>query len=130
MMYPEPEWKMRMRVPVSKLEVETITEMGKRKLNRGLTSNEPVILTFCKPDLKWDFCKMAVFLDGIAVHSSETKCLKDQAITDALIDRGWRVLRIRYKSPASETRKKEIWDKIQAFLETSEAFCRATGLIR
>ena len=121
-MYPVPEWKSNMHQPVSNLEISTINEMCKRGLNRGLSSNEPVILWFCKPDLKWDNLKMAVFLDGEQVHSSERRQLKDQAITDKLIDRGWRVLRIRYHAPASKARKKEIWDEIEEFLRTSEHF--------
>lgn len=126
-MYREPEWKQNMRVPVSKFEVQTIAEMGRRNLHRGLTTNEPIVLWFCAPDLKWDCLKRSVFLDGIKVHSSERAQRKDQRIKDALEERGWKVLRIRYTNNPSITRKKEIWDGIEAFLRVDERFTRTFG---
>lgn len=121
-MYPEPEWKRNMRVPVSKFEIETIAEMGRRGLYRGLETNEVVILRFCKPDLKWDILKRAVFLDGIEVHSSPHQQDRDERITSELERLGWLVLRERYKPNPSKARKKEIWDEIEEFIATSEHF--------
>lgn len=76
-----------------------------------------IILEATRPDFLFHDKKLAVYLDGPPHILNPAKEEWDEKIADKLQERGWTVLRIRYKPPLGRSKAQTIAAEIKKILE-------------
>ena len=100
-------WKERMRQSISRMDMEIPKRLHKMGIrNFEMQKSIPVYTTIA--DLYFPKQKLAVYFDGEDVHKSRHRIERDQMLRDALKQRGYRVLELRYKKFSEKTVKKFI----------------------
>lgn len=98
----------------SNAELTVFKQLSAEGLTAGLVTQKPIILKATIPDFMYPQKKLAVYLDGVQVHTKNKVEARDEEIDNLLERQGWTVLRLRYNPPLTRERLAEI---IQAVRE-------------
>jgi|SRR5271157_51412 len=128
-------FREKMKVPVSRAEVQVALEFSKRMMTYGFQSQIGFTFTVEETaefhvygtvvDGIWPSVKLIYFLDG-QPHLKTHALLRDAGITACLEKRGWLVLRFKYNAPISHSRILEVADAVQNVLRMRGYFRRLT----
>lgn len=108
-------YRQHLHPPVSKAEIAVFQALSQHGLTGGMITQHTIPLKVTIPDFCWPEKRKAVYLDGDAVHLEGDEW--DQEAQARLEQRGWKVLRIRYHAPLTQTRLSEVTAEIQSFLQ-------------
>lgn len=113
-------YKQNMHPKVSKAETEVFKALSAAGLTGGMVTQKPIVLKLTVPDFCWLNKRIAVYLDGLQVHSSDKQQERDEEICDLLETKGWRVLRITYEPPLNEKELQKIVATIKDFVGSDD----------
>jgi len=109
-------FRERMKVPVSKAEVDIQIELTNRGLTKDMWCQTEICLFRCVPDFFFASHDLCVFIDG-PPHAKPRRIDKDNGIDELLRKRGFKVARFPYKGKLSKERLKQICDEIQELVK-------------
>ena len=122
-------FRERMRVQVSRAEMMVLNELVRRRLTRNLETQKGFqfilhmdAVAGTTVDFYWNApYRLAAFVDGVKVQHGYPKLHlrhgeRDDKITEALRNRGIKVLRFPYEPPLSKSKLMEISDQIEEAL--------------
>jgi very-short-patch-repair endonuclease len=112
-------YKRNMHPKVSKAEIEVFKALSAAGLTSGMVTQKPIVLKLTVPDFCWLNKRKAVYLDGRQAHSGDRQQERDEEICGLLEAKGWKVLRIPYEPPLTETELQKIVASIKDFLDNS-----------